>query len=771
MKTIALAVLSLALSSAAAAQDVSPSLPIVPTPVSVRLASGHFTLGPSVTVRASSGDAATAEFLRAHLREAWRQSAPVRSPSSGAITLTAIGSETVPSEGYRLSITPTSVTIVGRGAGLFYGVQSLLQLIPANPRAAVELPAAAVEDHPRFSYRGMHLDVSRHFFSVDEVKRYIDVMAAYKLNNFHWHLTDDNGWRVEIKKYPRLTQVGGFRAQTTIGHYFDRNPQWYDSTRHGGFYTQDQIRDVVRYAAVRHVNIVPEIEMPGHATAAIAAYPELGCDPDKPMPVAETFGVWTTVFCPTEATFTFLDNVLSEVVELFPSTYIHVGGDETPKDAWKRSAFAQQLIRDKQLKDEHGLQSYFVQRIESFLNSKGRRIIGWDEILEGGLAPNATVMSWRGEEGGIAAAREKHDVIMASSRNHLYFNDRPTARTDVEALRAAESLRELYAYDPVPAVLTPEEAARVKGVTGAIWTEYVRTPARLEYTLLPRMLALSEIAWTPVARKDYARFTTQQLPRQLARLDAAGYEYRVPVAIGPVDTMMQGRSFKVVLQSPVEGARIYWTIDGYPASETDELYTTPFTFDIPEGQQRELQTVVVTPTNRKSRVARTVMYNRPQPENNPFGVVHALEYRLFKGPIADLTTMDRSPQLAGDTASSFDLTRMRARGASFGVIYFGQIVLDRDGTYTFELASTGPARLYIDDRLVVDNPGGTSESVRTGQVTGLRGLRRIRVLYAEDRPGSIGVSVTAPGRPKVPVEGDMLRGSVFGRGQSGIDAQ
>jgi len=352
------------------------------------------------------------------------------------------------------------------------------------------------------------------------------------------------------------------------------------------------------------------------------------------------------------------------------------------------------------MKDEHGLQSYFVQRIESFLNSKGRRIIGWDEILEGGLAPNATVMSWRGEEGGIAAAREKHDVIMASSRNHLYFNDRPTARTDVEALRAAESLRELYAYDPVPAVLTPEEAARVKGVTGAIWTEYVRTPARLEYTLLPRMLALSEIAWTPVARKDYARFTTQQLPRQLARLDAAGYEYRVPVAIGPVDTMMQGRTFKVVLQSPVEGARIYWTIDGYPASETDELYTTPFTFDIPEGQQRELQTVVVTPTNRKSRVARTVMYNRPQPENNPFGVVHALEYRLFKGPIADLATMDRSSQLAGDTASSFDLTRMRARGASFGVVYFGQIVLDRDGTYTFELASTGPARLYIDDRLV-----------------------------------------------------------------------
>jgi len=771
MKTIALAALSLALSTALAAQEVAPSLPIVPTPVSVRLASGHFTLAPGVTVRAASADAATAEFLRSRLREAWGRGAAARGASSGAITLTSAGSESLPPEGYRLRISPTGVAIVGRGAGLFYGVQSLLQLIPANPTSRVDLPAATIEDHPRFAYRGMHLDVSRHFFPVEEVKRYIDVMAAYKLNNFHWHLTDDNGWRVEIKRYPRLTQIGGFRAQTTIGHYFDRNPQWYDGTRHGGFYTQDEIRDVVRYAAARHVNIVPEIEMPGHATAAIAAYPELGCEPDKPTRVAETFGVWTSVFCPTETTFTFLENVLDEVIQLFPGTYVHVGGDETPKDAWKRSAYAQQLIRDKQLKDEHGLQSYFVRRIEAFVTSKGRRIIGWDEILEGGLAPNATVMSWRGEEGGIAAAREKHDVIMASSRNRLYFNDRPTSRTDVEALRDAETLQQLYAYDPVPSVLTPDEAAHVKGVTGAIWTEYVRTPARLEFTLLPRMLALAEIAWTPVARKDFARFTRRQLPRQLAKLDAAGYEYRVPAAIGATDTLMQGARFTMALQPSVEGARIYWTIDGYPASEADELYTAPFTFQIPEGQQRELQTVVVTPTNRKSRVTRTVMYNRPQPENNPFGVVHALQYFAFQGPITDLATIDRSKYLAGDTASTFDLTGPRSHGASFGVIYSGQIALDLDGTYSFELASGGKSRLLIDDRQVVDNPGGAGEAARTGQVTLMRGLHQIRVLYAEDRPGFLAVSVVAPGRPKVSVQGDMLRGSVFGRGQTGIDAQ
>jgi hexosaminidase len=774
MRSTVLAVLSLVLATSASAQDAAPSLPIIPAPVSVRSGSGHFTLTPSVVVRAAPSEAATAELLRARLREAWRTGAlPAASSSgaSGAITLTSRGSEGLPAEGYRLSIAPAGVTVIGRGAGLFYGVQSLLQLIPATPRGPVALPAVVIEDYPRFAYRGMHLDVSRHFFSVEEVKRYVDVMAAYKLNNFHWHLTDDNGWRVEIKRYPRLTQIGAFRAQTTIGHYFDRAPQWYDATRHGGFYTQDEIRDVVRYAAARHVNVVPEIEMPGHSTAALAAYPELGCEPDKPMRVAETFGIWTSVFCPTEATFTFIENVLSEVVDLFPSKYIHVGGDETPKDAWKRSAFAQQVIREKNLKDEHGLQSYFVRRIETFLNSKGRSIIGWDEILEGGLAPNATVMSWRGEEGGIAAARQRHDVIMASSRNHLYFNDRPTARTDVEALRATESLRELYTYDPVPSVLTADEAKHVKGVTGAIWTEYVRTPARLEYTLLPRMLALSELAWTPTARKDYARFAEVQLPRQLARLDAAGYEYRVPVALGPVDTIMQGARFTVALKPPVEGARIHYTIDGYPASETDELYAAPLTFDIPAGQQRELQTVVVTPTNRKSRVARTVMYNAPQPENNPFGVARALQFRLVKGPVADLATLERREEIVSDTASTFDPAPLRRHGASFGVAYWGEIALDLDGTYTFELTSAGPSRLLIDGRVVVDNPGGATETSRTGQVTVLRGLRQIRVLYAEERPGPLHLWVTAPGRSREPVEGSMLRGSIFGRGQTGIDAQ
>jgi hexosaminidase len=358
---------------------------------------------------------------------------------------------------------------------------------------------------------------------------------------------------------------------------------------------------------------------------------------------------------------------------------------------------------------------------------------------------------------------------MASSRNHLYYNDRPTARTDVDELRTAESLRDLSAYDPVPAVLDASQARHIKGVTGAIWTEYVRTPAHLEYTLLPRMLALAEIAWTPVARKDYDRFASAQLPRQLAKLEARGYEFRVPSALGAVDTLMRGSRFTITLAPSVEGAVVRYTLDGYPASETDEIYTKPLTFEIPNGQQRELQTVVVTPGHRKSRVTRTVMYNRPQPENDPFGVASALVYRLVAGPVANLDSLASRRPVARDTASTFDLGRFADRGPAFGLVYDGWVSLDRDGTYTFDLVSTGASRLYVDGALVAENRGGGSEASSSGQITVLRGLRRIRVLYAQDRPGTLGVYVTAPGRARAPLAARDLRGSIFGWGQTGID--
>jgi len=324
--------------------------------------------------------------------------------------------DTLGKEGYRLEISET-ITITAEPAGAFYALQTLSQLLRLE-QGRFSLPTGTIIDKPRFTWRGMHLDVARHFRSVDFVKRYIDLMSQYKMNTLHWHLTEDQGWRIEIKAFPRLTEVGAWRKETMVAKNF--NPYVGDGQPHGGFYTQDQVRDVVAYAAERHITIVPEIEMPGHAVAALAAYPEFACT-EGPFEVATTWGVFEDVFCPTEPTFAFLEQVLKEVVGLFPSTYIHIGGDEVPKKRWKESPAAQQVIRREGLKDEYELQSYFIRRIERFLNQQGRILIGWDEILEGGLAPNAVVMSWRGETGGIEAANDGHDVVMTPGFD-LYFD-------------------------------------------------------------------------------------------------------------------------------------------------------------------------------------------------------------------------------------------------------------------------------------------------------------------------------------------------------------
>jgi hexosaminidase len=322
------------------AQDTDPNMGIIPAPVSVKKGDGEFVLSQQTVLFADSLNNKTVTFLAAYLRNDLKLRVPVKKSNDkttvNSIIFTAKGADKLPSQGYRLTINKQQITIVGKGAGLFYGIQTLIQLIPANKTASIKLPCATIEDYPRFAYRGLMLDVSRHFFTVEFIKKYIDLMATYKLNNFHWHLTDDQGWRIEIKKYPKLTQIGSQRAQTLIGDDGDRDPQQFDNTPYGGYYTQDEIREVVKYAAERYINIVPEIEMPGHSSAAIAAYPELSCDPPGPHKVIENWGVFTDIYCPTEKTFSFLEDVLTEVMALFPSKYIHVGGDEVPKDAWKK---------------------------------------------------------------------------------------------------------------------------------------------------------------------------------------------------------------------------------------------------------------------------------------------------------------------------------------------------------------------------------------------------------------------------------------------------
>lgn len=418
----------------------------------------------------------------------------------------------IPDEGYTLKIKKQKIDLTASSfAGVFYGLQSLKQLIYENiegDKPPVYLPLLEIEDYPRFSWRGMHLDVCRHFMPVEDVKKYLDYMALYKFNKFHWHLTEDQGWRIEIKQYPLLTEIGAWRDETMVGHYSDE-PRTYDGKRHGGFYTHEDIREIVQYAADRYIEVIPEIEMPGHAKAAIAAYPWLGVTGEK-VEVMQEWGISPYIYKPAEETFTLLENVLSEVMELFPSEYVHIGGDEAIKDQWEESEEVQQLIKDLGLKDEHELQSWFVQRIEKYLNKNGKKLIGWDEILEGGLAPNATVMSWRGKEGGIAAAKMGHDVIM-SPTSHCYFDYYQAKPIEEEPLAIGGylPLEKVYSFEPVPDTLTEKEAEHILGAQANVWTEYIPDFEQVEYMIFPRMLAMSEVTWTQPENKNPEDFNSR----------------------------------------------------------------------------------------------------------------------------------------------------------------------------------------------------------------------------------------------------------------------
>ncbi len=428
-------------------------------------------------------------------------------------------------EGYHLTVNPKGIIVeAATPNGLFYGIQTIIQLMPAVKQQAEEvvLPSVEIKDTPRFAWRGLHLDVGRHFMPKEFVMKYIDYMAMHKLNTFHWHLTEDQGWRIEIKKYPKLTEVGSIRKETLIGH--GSNPQNYDGTPYGGFYTQEDIKEVVAYAAKRYVTVVPEIEMPGHALAALAAYPEYGCT-GGPYEVATRWGVFDDVFCAgKDTTFTFLQDIIDEVIPLFPSEYFHIGGDECPKAAWKKCPLCQKRKREEGLRDEHELQSYFVQRIEKYLNEKGKKLIGWDEILEGGLAPNAAVMSWRGTEGGIAAAKQQHYVVMTPG-SHCYLDHyQADPKTEPLAIGGFTPLEKIYSYEPIPEELTESEAKFVLGAQGNVWTEYMKTPEQVEYMVYPRAAALAEAVWSPKGSKDYAGFKERMLS-QIARYDAYGINY------------------------------------------------------------------------------------------------------------------------------------------------------------------------------------------------------------------------------------------------------
>lgn len=549
---------------------------IIPLPNSVEIIDSFFTIDESTGITYDDNFKVSAQFLKDFIESG----SPIHLKEGNDIQFKL--DQNLGSEAYHLTVSKEGITIkASTDQGAFYAVQTLRQLMSVSiengtfSEDEINIQAVTIKDQPQFKYRGMHLDVARHMFSVDFIKKYIDALVLLKMNTFHWHLTDDQGWRIEIKKYPKLQEVSAYRDETLVGHYSDQ-PHQFDGKRYGGYYTQQEVKDVVQYAKARFVTVIPEIEMPGHAQAAIAAYPELGCTStgsvtNEPIEVAKKWGVFEEIYCPNQKTFTFLEDVLDEVLELFPSKYIHIGGDEAPKTRWKNCTHCQDLIKKEGLKDEHHLQSYFITKMEAYLNSKGRQIIGWDEILEGGLAPNATVMSWRGTSGAVEAAKSGHNVVMTPT-SHCYFDYYQSENEDEPlAIGGFLPLEKVYGFNPIPEELTTEESKYVLGAQGNIWTEYIPTEKHLEYMAFPRMLALSEVVWSKLKHKDYKDFVSR-LENFHQRLDALDINYANHLYEIEGDLISDDGKSYYELKTLTEGKNICYTLDASEPTINSKVY-------------------------------------------------------------------------------------------------------------------------------------------------------------------------------------------------------
>ncbi|MGZ3915938.1 MAG: glycoside hydrolase family 20 protein [Flavisolibacter sp.] len=559
---------------------------IIPQPVSLQLKEGSFIIDNNTTLKinpASPDLRAAAVFFNAYFKSITGRNLPVNTIKKKSMEFRLSRIAEIGEEGYLLNVSPTTVLIrANTKAGILYGLQSLFQTLPAvRTNAVLKIPSMDIKDYPRFKWRGMHLDVSRHFFSPALVKEYIDLMASYKINTFHWHLVDDQGWRIEIKKYPNLTGTGAWRVDHTEMVWGTR-PQAKEgeAASYGGYYTQDQIKEIVQYAQERNITIVPEIEMPGHSAAAIASCPYLSCSqlPQLPMTGGDYTNISSNYCAGNDSVFLFLQDVLTEVMHLFPSTYIHVGGDEVDKTAWKSCPRCQARIQAEGLKNEEELQSYFIKRIEKFLISKHRKMIGWDEILEGGLAPEATVMSWRGESGGIEAAKMNHDVVMTPGTPVYFDHYQGDPATEPLAIGGFNTLKKVYGYEPVPGELNEEQAKHVLGAQANLWTEYITTAEQVEYMVLPRMLALAEVVWSPKETRNWNSFN-ERLQSQYRAFDQKGLHYskgNFKVEIKPFS--QNGQLFVNLLTEAYKG-EVYYTTDGQEPSLQSKKYVEPIHID------------------------------------------------------------------------------------------------------------------------------------------------------------------------------------------------
>ena len=596
---LSMIILSGAYSINSNAQSPSKSIPLIPLPYEMQSGQGAFIIDSLTTINYTEDDNVSdinifIDYINTKygiLLTAKKSSAQNKQQ------INIKNSSDLESDAYRLKIDSAEILIeAGKNAGVFYALQTLKQLLPDSVAKVLIVPQVVIDDKPRFKYRGMHLDVARHFFNVDAVKKYIDYLAMYKMNYFHWHLTDDQGWRIEIKKYPLLQTISASRKNTLIGHLGDQ-PENYDSVLYEGYYTQQEIKNIVEYAAKRHITIVPEIEMPGHALAALAAYPEYSCT-GGPFEVGKTWGVFKDVFCPKEETFVFIQNVLDEVCELFPGKYIHIGGDECPKDRWKNCSSCQEFIKKENLGDENGLQSYFTNRIVSYLKKKNKTAIGWDEILEKDIDSDAIIMSWRGYKGGVDAAIKGHDVIM-SPASHCYFDMYQSRFSDGRiAIGGYLPVEQVYGFEPVPDVLNESQAQHIIGAQGNVWTEYITNEERLQEMIFPRMAALAEVLWSPNEKRDFKNFSSR-LVTHFKLLEFSNLKYSTALYdINSRVTPNGKNGIYLELFSNYANGQIYYTLN---AAEPSKNYT-PFTEKILIDHSLAIQAFVFEDEKIKGKI-------------------------------------------------------------------------------------------------------------------------------------------------------------------------
>lgn len=729
----------------------SDTISVIPQPQLIEASEGIYTINQNTIIQYQGDLKHVAQYLSDGLRHK-NTIQELKNTIKSQVLLSIVQNEALGKEGYELTVNAEGVKIKGTAAGAFYGVQTLIQLLIETDSNTI-VPFVHIVDQPRFAWRGMHLDVSRHFFDIEFIKTYIDILAKHKLNVFHWHLTDDQGWRIEIDGYPKLAEIAAWRAGEADDEWnYDIHAPEEGKPIYGGVYTKDDIREVLAYAEEHFVTVIPEIELPAHSWGALLAYPNLSCTGE----IWHMGEIWsfTDPFCAgNEETFTFFETVLTEVIDLFPSTYIHIGGDEAQKTKWEECSKCQNRIKTEGLKDEEELQSYFIKRIAKFVESKGRKVIGWDEILEGGLASGAAVMSWRGEEGGIKAVKQHHKVIM-TPQEFLYFN-KSQYDPVVEDIPYADvlTIETVYNYNPVPDDLSKEEQKNIIGTEACLWTEFIYSDSLAIQRLLPRISALSEIAWTAYEDKDWNRFQGK-LMHYFAFLDRLGLDYFVNPPNTKEGATFVEESTDITLSLPFTGAQIYYTVDGSEPTRESSLYELPIAIT----SNTTIKAKTILPSGKESvvfeKTIRKISYHEATDLAN---VEEGILLNYYKGSISQLSEFGELKVLKeAEKVTTIDMPEGMPDD-NFGLQYSGYVKIPKDGIYTFYTSSDDGSGLYVNGIMVVNNDGFHGMQEKNGEIALKTGYHKLSVNFFEGGGGEgLSVEMQGPDMEKATVHSSLL---------------